>query len=145
MLEMQSCFPGFGVSLEEKTAAAIKLLQEQEREALKLSPNGFYLAFSGGKDSLTTLLLVKDVVEDLKVLFVDTGLEFPETVEHTEVVVPIDLVFQNNHCNKRHCNSQQRRVSYPLTVVREYGVCAEVERAFSVDKIAGLNAEYDCG
>jgi len=45
------------------------------------------VAFSGGKDSLTTLLLVKDVVEDLKVLFVDTGLEFPETVEHTEEVV----------------------------------------------------------
>ncbi len=44
------------------------------------------VAFSGGKDSLVTLLLVKDVVKDPKVLFVDTGLEFPETVEHTKRV-----------------------------------------------------------
>ncbi len=44
------------------------------------------VAFSGGKDSLVTLLLVKDVVKDPKILFVDTGLEFPETVEHTKRV-----------------------------------------------------------
>lgn len=44
------------------------------------------VALSGGKDSLATLLLVKDVVKDPKILFVDTGLEFPETIEHTERV-----------------------------------------------------------
>jgi len=42
------------------------------------------VAFSGGKDSLATLLLVMDVIEDFEVLFVDTGLEFPETIEHTK-------------------------------------------------------------
>jgi phosphoadenosine phosphosulfate reductase len=41
------------------------------------------VAFSGGKDSLATLLLARDVIGDLEVLFVDTGLEFPETIEHT--------------------------------------------------------------
>lgn len=45
------------------------------------------VAFSGGKDSLATLLLVRDVVEDLEVLFVDTGLEFPETIEHTKRIL----------------------------------------------------------
>ena len=44
------------------------------------------VAFSGGKDSLVTLSLVKDVLKDFQVLFVDTGLEFPETVEHTKKV-----------------------------------------------------------
>jgi phosphoadenosine phosphosulfate reductase len=42
------------------------------------------VAFSGGKDSLATLLLVLGVVGEPKVLFVDTGLEFPETVKHTK-------------------------------------------------------------
>jgi len=44
------------------------------------------VAFSGGKDSLATLLLVKDVIKDPAVLFVDTGLEFPETLEHTKKI-----------------------------------------------------------
>ncbi|MCK5660939.1 MAG: phosphoadenosine phosphosulfate reductase family protein, partial [Methanosarcinales archaeon] len=38
------------------------------------------------KDSLATLLLVKDVVSDFEVMFADTGLEFPETVDNVEIV-----------------------------------------------------------
>lgn len=55
MLSDNTCettFPGMGVSLAEKTQQAIDLLREHESEALKLSPDGFYLAFSGGKDSV---------------------------------------------------------------------------------------------
>ncbi|MCL7415993.1 MAG: phosphoadenosine phosphosulfate reductase family protein, partial [ANME-2 cluster archaeon] len=44
------------------------------------------VSYSGGKDSLATLLLVKDCLEDFDVLFADTGLEFPETVENVEKV-----------------------------------------------------------
>ncbi|MDD1770506.1 MAG: phosphoadenosine phosphosulfate reductase family protein [Methanomassiliicoccales archaeon] len=40
------------------------------------------VSFSGGKDSLATLLLTLDAGLRLPVLFIDTGLEFPETVEH---------------------------------------------------------------
>jgi phosphoadenosine phosphosulfate reductase len=40
------------------------------------------VSYSGGKDSLATLLLVLDAGIRPKVLFVDTGLEFPETVEN---------------------------------------------------------------
>ncbi|MEM1657808.1 MAG: phosphoadenosine phosphosulfate reductase family protein [Candidatus Jordarchaeales archaeon] len=46
------------------------------------------VAFSGGKDSLATLLLVRKALgENFKVLFVDTGVEFPETVAYTERLV----------------------------------------------------------
>lgn len=48
----QSCFKDFGVSLEEKTAKAISLLREHEADARKLDPEGYFLAFSGGKDSI---------------------------------------------------------------------------------------------
>ena len=40
------------------------------------------VSFSGGKDSLVTLLLTLDAGLKLPVLFVDTGLEFDETVQH---------------------------------------------------------------
>ncbi|HXZ23162.1 MAG TPA: phosphoadenosine phosphosulfate reductase family protein, partial [Methanomassiliicoccales archaeon] len=44
------------------------------------------VSFSGGKDSLATLLLTLDAKLDLPVFFVNTGLEFPETVEHVRSV-----------------------------------------------------------
>ena len=46
------------------------------------------VSYSGGKDSLATLLLVQDTLTDtdFDVLFVDTGLEFPETIKNVEYV-----------------------------------------------------------
>lgn len=35
---------------QNKINKAIKLLQHYEKLALKLNPNGYFLAFSGGKD-----------------------------------------------------------------------------------------------
>ena len=45
------------------------------------------VSFSGGKDSLATLLLTLDAGRKLPVLFIDTGLEFSETVEHVHDTV----------------------------------------------------------
>ncbi|MEA3557902.1 MAG: phosphoadenosine phosphosulfate reductase family protein [Candidatus Thermoplasmatota archaeon] len=47
----------------------------------------FAVSFSGGKDSLATLLLVLDAGFDPPVMFVDTGLEFPETVDHVHDII----------------------------------------------------------
>ncbi len=44
------------------------------------------VSYSGGKDSLATLLLVKDCIEDFDVMFADTGLEFPETIANVDDV-----------------------------------------------------------
>ena len=44
------------------------------------------VSFSGGKDSLATLLLTVDAGLDLPVLFVNTGLEFDETVAHVHEI-----------------------------------------------------------
>jgi phosphoadenosine phosphosulfate reductase len=40
------------------------------------------VSFSGGKDSLATLLLVRKVDPSIPIFFIDTGLEFPETIAH---------------------------------------------------------------
>jgi phosphoadenosine phosphosulfate reductase len=48
------------------------------------------VAYSGGKDSLCTLLLVYDVLgPNFDIFFADTGLEFPEIIETTKVVVKL--------------------------------------------------------
>ncbi|MFQ6050621.1 MAG: phosphoadenosine phosphosulfate reductase family protein [Candidatus Hydrothermarchaeota archaeon] len=71
------------------------VLEREERRAKKFAKNvienvnrDVCVAFSGGKDSLVTLNIVREVCDeeglDLSVLFVDTGLEFPETLKYTE-------------------------------------------------------------
>jgi len=47
------------------------------------------VSFSGGKDSLATLLLTLDAGHELPVLYIDTGLEFSETTEHVHEIAKI--------------------------------------------------------
>ncbi len=72
-----------------------EIIESHEREAMEFTADVTKshpdrpktVAFSGGKDSLATLLLVMKVIPDVNVLFVDTGIEFPETVEYTKRIV----------------------------------------------------------
>jgi len=50
--------------------------------AIEKYPLPVTVAFSGGKDSLVTLELVRKVTEDFSVLYLDTGLELPETTPY---------------------------------------------------------------
>lgn len=45
------------------------------------------VSYSGGKDSLATLQLVSECMDDYEIIFADTGLEFPETVKNVQVAV----------------------------------------------------------
>ena len=49
----------------------------------KLQPT---ISYSGGKDSLATLLVVRKALGDVPLLFADTGLEFPETYKNVDEV-----------------------------------------------------------
>ena len=44
------------------------------------------VSYSGGKDSLAVLQLASECLDDFDILFADTGLEFPETVENVEAM-----------------------------------------------------------
>ena len=64
-------------------------LKRLERESLAevrdyLSRNRLpvNISFSGGKDSLASLILAQKLLPRIEVLFINTGLEFPETVQY---------------------------------------------------------------
>ena len=44
------------------------------------------VSYSGGKDSLAVLQLVDEALDDYEIMFADTGLEFPETLENVKTV-----------------------------------------------------------
>lgn len=64
---------------EEKAQRFIKNVAETTNKPVTVS-------YSGGKDSLATLLLARDALQKFDVLFADTGLEFPETLDNVKQV-----------------------------------------------------------
>ncbi len=66
--------------MEMKIAASEKfmktVIEEKQKPAI--------ISFSGGKDSLAVLILSKKAGLDIPLFFIDTGLEFPETVEYVK-------------------------------------------------------------
>ncbi|MHA1269610.1 MAG: phosphoadenosine phosphosulfate reductase domain-containing protein [Candidatus Helarchaeota archaeon] len=59
------------------------------RDAIKKYPGlPIILSFSGGKDSLCTLLITKEELDNnFNIIFLNTGIEFPETVEYTKKII----------------------------------------------------------
>ncbi len=65
--------------------AAKKAKAEHEiRDAMEKHPLPLSVSFSGGKDSLVVLDLVRAVTNDFTTVFVDTGLEHPTTREYVK-------------------------------------------------------------
>ncbi len=85
--------PG-GQTWNDAVAANRGVLDEREAEAVNFIRNSARshkepksVAFSGGKDSLCTLLLVEKAIDEFSIIFIDTGIEFPETVRYTESII----------------------------------------------------------
>ena len=75
--------------------ANLGIIQEVEEEATEFVKGSLtrykdkpgLVAYSGGKDSLATILLVQSVMKQkTRAFFVDTGLEFPETRENVQSI-----------------------------------------------------------
>lgn len=51
-----------------------------------------YIAFSGGKDSTVLLNLVREIYPEVKAVYYDTGLEFPEIKKHVKSFDDVDIL-----------------------------------------------------
>lgn len=76
--------------LDRKIDVAVKTLQMYEAQALRLSPDGYWLAYSGGKDSDVILELAKMAGVKYRPVYNVTTIDAPELVryikrEHSEV------------------------------------------------------------
>lgn len=73
-----------GRKIKNSTRFIKKVVAKEEMEAA--------VSYSGGKDSLATLLLTQEAGFELPIMFINTGIEFPETVEHVhELADEMDL------------------------------------------------------
>ncbi|MEM2934597.1 MAG: phosphoadenosine phosphosulfate reductase family protein, partial [Methanocellales archaeon] len=86
--EEEKILPG-GQSWSDAVEANKEVIASYEAEAIDFIKKAVLntarpvtVSYSGGKDSLVTLLLVKKAIEQFDVLFVDTGLEFEETKQN---------------------------------------------------------------
>ncbi len=62
----------------------IKMANRVLNDLFRATDDKVAVAFSGGKDSLVALHLALQIKPDITVLFVNTGIEFPETLEYIE-------------------------------------------------------------
>ena len=67
--------------LENKISESINLLRKMEKIALKYSPDGFHVAFSGGKDSQVIYELCKMAGVKFKAYFYKTSVDPPELLK----------------------------------------------------------------
>ena len=57
----------------------VRLTQQRIRDWVnEFGRDGVYVSFSGGKDSTVLLHIAREMYPNIKAVFVDTGLEFPE-------------------------------------------------------------------
>jgi len=69
------------LSLDEKVEISLKII----RKSLAYSKNPA-VAFSGGKDSIVVLHLVRQLMPNILVIFDNTGVEFPETIRYIKTL-----------------------------------------------------------
>ncbi|MFW6083193.1 MAG: phosphoadenosine phosphosulfate reductase family protein [Thermoplasmatota archaeon] len=68
--------------LDERVEEAVEFIKEKVDEYSR----DVVVAYSGGKDSLATLHLVMEAGFDPRLLFIDTGIELPETIENVKKI-----------------------------------------------------------
>ena len=70
------------MTLEQKINLSKNIIEHSVSDHQRI-----FMSFSGGKDSMVLLDLVHQVKPDIKVIGIDTGYEFPETIEFTDRMV----------------------------------------------------------
>lgn len=54
--------------------------------------DGVYVSFSGGKDSTVLLHIARELYPNIKALYIDTGLEYPEVKQFVKTWDNVDII-----------------------------------------------------
>lgn len=84
--------------LSEKIEESISLIKKGEQLALSLNPDGYFVGFSGGKDSQVLLDLVRQSGVKYKAYYSVTTNDPPDNVYFIRQHYP-DVIFLQNHVN----------------------------------------------
>lgn len=137
--------------LKREPAAELRRLQKQPYEwkvehALDVirefveheGVNGVYVSFSGGKDSLVLLHLVRSIYPDVPAVFANTGIEFPEQVKFVRTFPNVTEVHPIKHFPKiLHDNG----IVYPSKEVAMYIKAAKGGATYAVNGLKGFDKE----
>ena len=136
-LKMRQAMP-----LEDK----IRFTQRRIKEWVEhFGLDGVYVSFSGGKDSTVLLDICRKLYPDIKAMFVDTGLEYPEIKGFVKSIDNVDIIRP-----KMMFNKVIEQYGYPI-ISKEVSECVDQARksllngkyAYRLAKLQGTLLDKD--
>lgn len=97
-----------------------------------------YVSFSGGKDSLVTLHLVRQIYPDIPAVFANTGIEFPEQVKFVRSFQNVTEVYPIKHFPKI---LKEHGIVYPSKEVAMYIRDAKNGARYAINGLQGLDTK----
>ncbi|ABR54884.1 phosphoadenosine phosphosulfate reductase [Methanococcus vannielii SB] len=146
--------------MNEMVENSINILEETIE---KYKKKGYVInvSFSGGKDSSVCTLLSKEVMPEMDVVFIDTGLEYPETIQYVKDFskkydIEIDTVDGDNFWDNlekegiptkdnRWCNSACKLMPLKRYLKKKYGnrKVLTIDGSRKYESFARANLDYE--
>lgn len=115
--------------LDIKVAMTKTRIREWVRE---YGIDGVFISFSGGKDSTVLLHIARQMYPNIKAVFVDTGLEYPEIRRFVKTFDNVEMLRP-----KMRFDEVIKKYGYPI-ISKEVAECVYGARRFLEEQLGGV-------